>query len=171
VLEVACGTGYWSAAIAEVAATLIATDASEEVLAIARAKGFERRGVELVCADAWRVDELRGDFDAGFAGFWWSHIQRQQLATFLTRFHGALRPGARVVFADNRFVSGSSTPLSRTDAEGNTWQLRRLKDGSSHEVLKNFPTREELVAQVEPSARAVEVIEFDYFWCLSYELR
>lgn len=170
VLEVACGTGYWTAAIAEVAATLTATDASDEALAIARAKGFERSGVALVRADAWRADERRGDFDAGFAAFWWSHILRQQLAAFLVRFHGALRPGARVVFADNRFVSGSSTPLSRTDEAGNTWQLRRLEDGSSHEVLKNFPTRAELVAQVEPYARAVEVIEFDYFWCLSYEL-
>lgn len=170
VLEVACGTGYWTAAIAEVAAALTATDASEEVLAIARAKGFERSGVALVRADAWRADELRGDFDAGFAGFWWSHVLRQELATFLTRFHAVLQPGARVVFADNRFVSGSSTPLSRTDEAGNTWQIRRLEDGSSHEVLKNFPTREELASQVEPYARNVEVIEFDYYWCLNYEV-
>ena len=170
VLEVACGTGYWTAALADTVAALTATDASEAVLEIASAKGLAPNRVKLVRADAWRMSEMRGDFDAGFAGFWWSHILRQELSTFLANFHAALRPGARVVFADNRFVVGSSTPISRTDEAGNTWQLRRLDDGSAHEVLKNFPTQAELLAQVTPYARAVEVIEFDYFWCLSYEL-
>ena len=31
-----------------------------------------------------------------------------------------------------------------SDAAGDTWQERRLEDGSSHRVLKNFPTAEEL---------------------------
>ena len=171
VLEVACGTGYWTAAVADVVAAITATDASEEVLQIARAKALDPNRVTLARADAWRADEVRGDFNAGFAGFWWSHIPRQQLATFLTGFHAALRPGARLVFADNRFVAGSSSPLSRTDGAGNTWQIRRLESGDTHEILKNFPARAELIAHVEPYARAVEAVELDYFWCLSYELK
>lgn len=34
---------------------------------------------------------------------------------------------------------GSSTPISRTDAAGNTCQLRMLSDGRRCEGLKNFP--------------------------------
>ena len=45
---------------------------------------------------------------------------------------------------DNKYVKGSSTPISRTDAHGNTYQTRPLKDGSTHEVLKNFPSHLQL---------------------------
>jgi demethylmenaquinone methyltransferase/2-methoxy-6-polyprenyl-1,4-benzoquinol methylase len=171
VLELACGTGYWTAAIADVAASITATDASEEVLAIAMAKGLQADSVRFARADAWHAGTIGGDFDAGLAAFWWSHIPKQKLAPFLAEFHAALKPGARVVFADNRFAPGSSTPISRTDAAGNTFQTRSLDDGSTHEVLKNFPTREELLALVEPLAGSVDVLNLQYFWCLSYELR
>jgi demethylmenaquinone methyltransferase/2-methoxy-6-polyprenyl-1,4-benzoquinol methylase len=36
-----------------------------------------------------------------------------------------------VVFIDNMFVPGNSTPLSRTDDRGNTYQQRSLDDGRS----------------------------------------
>jgi hypothetical protein len=43
-------------------------------------------------------------------------------------------PGGLIVAIDNRYVPGSRTPIARTDAQGNTYQLRRLADGSRHEV-------------------------------------
>ena len=171
VIEVACGTGYWTAAIADAAASIIATDASEEVLEIARLKGVDPSRVSFRLGDAWRVNEQAGDFDAGLAAFWYSHVPREQLPAFLAGFGAALKPGARVVFADNRFVTGSSTPISRSDNDGNTYQLRRLDDGSTYEVLKNFPTRAELITLAEQHGRGVEVVEWEYFWCLSYEPR
>jgi hypothetical protein len=56
-----------------------------------------------------------------------------------------------VVFLDNRFVPGSSTPIAESDAEGNTYQVRTLADGSTHRVLKNFPDRDALMAIVAPA--------------------
>ena len=87
-----------------------------------------------------------------------------------TGLHARLEPGARVVFLDNRYVTGSSTPLSRTDARGNTYQRRRLDDGSIHEVLKNFPTREDSFSVLGPRAANAEWIEYPHYWVLSYEL-
>jgi 2-polyprenyl-3-methyl-5-hydroxy-6-metoxy-1,4-benzoquinol methylase len=168
VLEVACGTGYWTSAMADATASITATDASEEVLEVARSKRMGDR-VTFRRADAWKTGELSGDFDAGLAAFWWSHVPKQKLAAFLAGFHAALKPGARVVFSDNRFVAGSSTPLSRTDESGNSYQSRRLDDGSTHEVLKNFPTRAELLELAAPHG-GINVAEWQYFWCLSYEL-
>src|SRR5688572_16017448 len=71
-LEVACGTGYWTAILAAHATSVIATDVGPEVLNIARAKRLPR--VTFVIADARALSEVPGNFDAAFAGFWWSHL-------------------------------------------------------------------------------------------------
>lgn len=170
VLEVACGTGYWTEAVADTAESILATDASVEVLEIARSKQLDESRVSFAQADAYNIPFQR-DFTAGFAAFWWSHISRSRLPGFLDQFHSALLPGARVVFADNRFVPGSNTPIHRSDEAGNTYQLRQLEDGSSHEVLKNFPSKEQLVYTLQPYSDAVDVTLFDYFWCVTYDLK
>jgi demethylmenaquinone methyltransferase/2-methoxy-6-polyprenyl-1,4-benzoquinol methylase len=90
--------------------------------------------------------------------------------SFLRAFFARLQPGARVLFLDNRFVAGSSTPLARTDADGNTFQLRRLADGSTHEVLKNFPDEAELRTVLQPHAARVEWEASDYYWLAWGEL-
>jgi demethylmenaquinone methyltransferase/2-methoxy-6-polyprenyl-1,4-benzoquinol methylase len=169
VLELACGTGYWTAAAADIVDSIPATDASEELLAIASAKGLEPAHVSFSLGDAYHPVRPEHDFTAGLAAFWWSHIPRERRAAFLVSFHAALAPGARVVFADNRFVEGSSTPICRTDTTGNTYQLRQLQDGTTHEVLRNFPSSEELHDILKPYSGTVEVTEFDYFWCASYD--
>ena len=69
---------------------------------------------------------------------------------------------------DNAYVEGSSTPLSRTDESGDTYQIRKLDDGSIHEVLKNFPTESELRAAVDGLATEVQVEFLRYYWILSY---
>lgn len=169
VLELACGTGYWTAVVADAVKSVLATDASDEVLAIARSKSLDPERVFFALGDAYDPPGHSHAFTAGFAAFWWSHIPRARLTPFLNRFHAALAPGARVVFADNRFVPGSSTPISRIDAAGNTYQLRYLQDGTTHEILKNFPTAGELRDILNPYSDAIEILELDYFWCVSYD--
>lgn len=168
VLEPACGTGYWTEAIAGTAATVHATDAGNEVLEIARSKQLDPARVTFASGDAYHPLPAIPPFTAGFAGFWWSHVPKHRLPAFLGNFHASLAPGSRVVFADNRFVPGSSTPLARHDEEGNTFQLRALADGSRHEVLKNFPTPGELQEVLGPFSGDFEVLTSDYFWCASY---
>lgn len=170
VLEVACGTGYWTAIVAPAARSVLATDVGEEVLAVARAKAWPGGRVRFAQADAFSPGGLGGPFSAGLSAFWWSHVKRRDLPRFLGALHAELAPGAVVVHADNRFVPGSSTPIHRTDAAGNTWQIRRLSDGSAHEILKNFPMADELRSAVAPWADHAEVLELTYFWCLTYRL-
>ncbi|MEP6667722.1 MAG: methyltransferase domain-containing protein [Chthoniobacter sp.] len=170
ILELACGTGYWTAALADAAESIYAIDASDEVLAIARAKGLDPNTVSFTRGDAFAPPRDSSEFTAGFAGFWWSHIPLDRLTSFLENFHAALLPGARVVFIDNRYVPGSSTPISRTDEAGNTYQQRHLDDGTAHEVLKNFPTTDQLRPILQPYTDSLNIVEFDYFWCATYAL-
>ena len=70
---------------------------------------------------------------------------------------------------DNLFVEGSSTPISRTDGAGNTYQVRRLKNGSEHEVLKNFPTEGMLQDSLVGWGRDVQFRSLRYYWIVQYE--
>jgi demethylmenaquinone methyltransferase/2-methoxy-6-polyprenyl-1,4-benzoquinol methylase len=148
VMEVACGTGYWTPHIALHAARVDAFDINEETLAIARTKAVDPARVRFATADAYALPAAGPPCDAAFAAFWWSHVAKRDLPRFLRGLHSVLAPGARVVFIDNRYVAGSSTPISRTDTGGDTWQTRTLADGSRHDVLKNFPEPAELKAAV-----------------------
>ena len=171
VLEVACGTGYWTAVIAPQAKAITAIDAAEETLAIARSKQYPAGRVEFIQGDAYALPDSDRRHDALFAGFWWSHVPLARLDAFLAGAARAVAPGAIVAFLENRYVEGSSTPLSRRDAEGNTYQTRKLDDGSTHEVLKNFPSERELVERASTHGRQVSVEWLEYYWLLSYRTK
>jgi len=150
VLEVACGTGYWTKVISGAAEAVAATDVAEEPMRIAQSKEYARSNVRFSVSDAYKLDENLGSFNAAFAGFWWSHVPRQRAAEFLRSLHARLEPGARVLLLDNLYVEGNSTPVVETDADGNTYQLRDLANGSRFRVMKNFPSKEELRALLPP---------------------
>ena len=170
VLEIACGTGYWTGFVAMRAASVLATDVNEEVLELARRKTYPRDNVSFARLDIYSREDFPHPFDAGLAAFWWSHVPRQSQGRFIEHFHRRLQPGAVVVLLDNRYVEGSSTPLARTDEHGNTYQTRTLDDGTRYEVLKNIPDESELTGALGNSALALEYVELDYFWYVSYRV-
>jgi demethylmenaquinone methyltransferase/2-methoxy-6-polyprenyl-1,4-benzoquinol methylase len=172
VLEIACGTGWWTERYAPVAASVLATDVNKEV-----AGGRPQQTVSAAQPALCRCRRIRprpdpGEFDAVFAGFWWSHLERSAIPAFLAQLSRRVggTGGTRVLFLDNRYVEGSSTPVAETDAAGNTYQVRKLDDGSTHRVLKNFPGAAELDAVAAPYSRTVQVTELQYFWLLEYEV-
>ena len=170
-LEVACGTGYWTAVIAPQAKAITAIDAVEETLAIARSKQYPAGRVEFMQGDAYALPDFGRRHDALFAGFWWSHVPLARLDAFLAGAARAVAPGAVVAFLENRYVEGSSTPLSRRDAEGKTYQTRKLDDGSTHEVLKNFPADRDLVERASRYGQQVSVEWLEYYWLLTYRTK
>lgn len=165
VLEVACGTGYWTTLVSHEARSLVATDLAEEPMRIARSKSYGV-DVQFEFADAYALPDSLGRFDAALAVFWWSHIPLTKVNDFLTSLHARLEPGARVLFMDNTYVAGSSTPIAERDGDGNTYQQR-----GSTRVLKNFPTERELRAALEPHARAFSYRALQYYWLAEYELQ
>lgn len=169
VLEVACGTGYWTQHIAKTATRMVATDAIAEPLEFARLRpGTE--GVLYREADAYALPADLGEFDGAFAGLWFSHIPIAARLPFLRGLNARLQAGARVILLDNSEVQRRDFPIVETDGDGNTYQSRTLRDGRTHRVLKNFPTESELRDLVVPMASALEFRALDNFWLLEYEL-
>lgn len=170
VLEIACGTGYWTQFVARRAASMLATDVNEPVLELARRKHYPDGHVSFERLDIYSDDDSARRFDAGLAAFWWSHVPRQGQAEFIERLHSRLEPGALVVLLDNRYVEGSSSPLTRSDEHGNTYQMRSLDDGTTHEVLKNIPDAAELANAFAGYARDLDFVELEYFWYATYRV-
>jgi demethylmenaquinone methyltransferase/2-methoxy-6-polyprenyl-1,4-benzoquinol methylase len=171
VLEVACGTGYWTQHIARSAKKVYACDINDAVLEIAREKPIAPGKVEFFKADAVSLEGVPAGCDAAYAGFWWSHVKKSGLQQFLANLSSKLEPGSVVGILDNQFAEWSSTPLSRRDAEGNTYQMRRLANGEEFEVLKNFPTPDELAQAVRPFAREAHLEALTYYWLLVFTLK
>ena len=173
VLEVACGTGYWTQFIAPLARRVLALDAAPETLRIASNR-VTAAHVQFDVGDAYALPSRRGSvqgFTAGFAGFWLSHVPKQRVQEFLRGLGAALEPGAKVVLMDNLYVEGSSTPISERDGDdeaGNTYQVRTLQNGSSHRVLKNFPSEAELRSAVVGLASELRYTTWQHFWALEF---
>jgi SAM-dependent methyltransferase len=164
VLEVAAGTGWWTSVLADCAASLTATDVNEANLAVARARRDWPATVDFAVTDALAPQTIEGDFDAAFAGFFWSHVPLTRIDAFLDALMQRLLPGSTVVFVDNRLVPGSVHPVARRDEHGNTYQQRQMSDGSTWDVLKNFPGPDEVRARLRRFGQSAEVEELDNFW-------
>ena len=171
VLEVACGTGYWTQFIARRAARVYACDINDAVLEIAREKPIPPGRASFFKADAVTLEGAPAGCDAAFAGFWWSHVKKSETAKFVENLAARIAPGSVVAILDNRYAEGSSTAISRRDTEGNTYQMRPLPGGEEYEVLKNFPTAEELAAAVRPVAREAHLETLTYYWLLLFTTR
>lgn len=149
---------------ASVARSVTSCDVNEEPLEIARARRPWRGSVTFTTCDAFALYRLPGRFDAAFVGFFWSHLRLDQLDSFLAGLISRLEPGATVVLADNRYVEGSNHPITRTDDEGNSYQQRRLADGREWEVLKNFPSPEDVEAALARHRTTATIRSMTFFW-------
>lgn len=166
VLEIACGTGYWTAELAQSAASVLATDINRVMLETAEAKNYPPGKVRFALADAFDM-HVEGQFSACFAGFWWSHVRRQDQAAFLEKLRAVLGKDTYLVMIDNVYVEGSSTPVARTDLDGNTYQIHTLSDGTRHEVLKNFPSDSALRKKMAATMKDIRITRLEHFWMLT----
>ena len=166
VLEIACGTGYWTAVASTTANYVLATDASPDMVAIAKLRLEGLENVQCQVADAYDLKRVPDNFSGGFAHWWLSHVPRSRLRIFLDEFHGRLRDGARVVFVDQCWCPAEER---RLDGEGNLLEVRRLSDGRRFEIVKNFPTPNDLQELFRPYAKHAKYQEITGSWVFVYQ--
>ena len=168
-LEIAAGTGYWTQFLIKTVQSLVALDAASETFQVARSRlGDAADQVRWVIGDAYDLPQPATPYEAAFAGFWFSHVPLARQREFLNGLNKVLKPGAKVVLLDNLYVEGSSTAISELDAEGNTYQIRVLADGSEHCVLKNFTTDTHLCELIEGIGSNPVFTRWQYFWAFEY---
>jgi len=139
VLEIACGTGLWTEALAGWADTVTAIDAAPEMMAIARDRA-PSANVSFEVADVFSWDPGTR-FDVIFFSAWLSHVPASRLGQFWQSLRGLLAAGGRVLFIDEHvdergketYVAGQEEVVER-----------RLAGGSAFRVIKNFVEPEDL---------------------------
>lgn len=141
VLELACGTGFWTSRLAK-GASVTAVDGSPEMLEIAASRAGNEQ-VRFIQADLFQWEPDR-QYDGMFFGFWLSHVPPERVVDFLRKVQRALRPGGTVFMVDSRpdpVISTSDQPLPH---EEQSWLERRLNDGRTFSIIKVFYTPERL---------------------------
>jgi demethylmenaquinone methyltransferase/2-methoxy-6-polyprenyl-1,4-benzoquinol methylase len=142
IVELAAGTGWWSAALAA-KGSLSLYDAAPEPLEHARARLAQAgRHAEFAVRDAWTEPDRR--VDGLFTGFWLSHVDRDRLEEFFALVARWLAPGGLFAFVDSRQDPESGASDHRPP-EADV-QVRRLADGSSFRVRKVYYEPDELLA-------------------------
>ncbi|MBX3015465.1 MAG: class I SAM-dependent methyltransferase [Caldilineaceae bacterium] len=136
VLELAPGTGNWTQRLLATAATITAVDASAEMIAINRER-IQSERVTYVLADlfTWQPDR---QYDALFFGFWLSHVPHERLDDFFQKVRQALRPGGKLFFIDSLRESTATSPDQPLPAATSQIMTRKLNDGRSFAIVKNF---------------------------------
>jgi 2-polyprenyl-3-methyl-5-hydroxy-6-metoxy-1,4-benzoquinol methylase len=168
VLEIACGTGYWTETIAAVARETTGIDASAEVLEIAKAKGMPAR---FIMGDAFALSAVAGNFDAACACFWLSHVEKANIGKFLLGLHARVGPGAPIFMADNVYLEGLGGTLITKPGSPDTYKLRQLKDGTAHEIVKNYYTADELKNVFKDFADELRIEIGQCFWRIKYKTK
>ena len=166
VLEIACGTAYWTEIISLNAKSILATDINESVIEMAKLKDFRNSNTTYLKKDYIAFKNEKNLFDSLFAGFFWSHILVQNLAEFVEIMLNQVKSGGTLFFIDNKYVEGNSTKISRTDTLGNTFQNRKLSAGKMFEVVKNYPTKNEIEHLFKNKSCVINFFELEYYWIL-----
>jgi 2-polyprenyl-3-methyl-5-hydroxy-6-metoxy-1,4-benzoquinol methylase len=168
VFEIACGTGYWTQKISVTAKTILATDINDTVIEIAKYKNYSPAKVDFHTADIFDLTNTNKN-ESLFGGFIWSHIKLQDLNNFIDAVNNLVQSGGTIVFMDNKYVEGSNLPVTDKDNSGNTYQTRTLENGSTHKVLKNFPTETFIQQLLTDRAADINFINLQYYWILTYK--
>jgi len=159
VLEIACGTGMWTQALAAWADTVTALDVAPEMVAIARER-VPSANVSFEVADvfSWRS---AARFDVIFFAAWLSHVPASRFEQFWQLLRELLAPGGRVLFVDEHvdergkeaYVAGQDEIVER-----------RLNDGSAFRVVKNFVDPQEMEVRLRRLGWDCEIRRDDGRW-------
>ncbi len=136
VLELACGTGLWTAKLLSFADHVTAIDGSTEVLAINAARTGPTR-MTRIRADlfTWQPDR---QFDVVFFAFWLSHVPPDLFESFWQLVGRCLNPGGRFFFVDSRRTPLSTAVDHLLPEPEETVMTRRLDNGREFQVYKVF---------------------------------
>lgn len=171
VLELGCGTAYWTDLISETAESVHATDISQEMLDLAETRGLDEDIVSFGLLDAFNLpDGLEGQYSAVFIGNLWRHVRREEQEKYLKTLRAKLGKDVLLVVLDESAVDGV-TVIARTDADGNTFEFVTADDGQRYEIMRNYLTDSTLRKRFASHAKQIRIDRLQFYFLLSCKLK
>jgi ubiquinone/menaquinone biosynthesis C-methylase UbiE len=175
VLELGCGTGFWTEVAAESAASVLAVDINASLVDIARERGMPEGKVSFRVADALDLPEDIGNdvgkFTAVLLSFLWSHLTKGEQEKLLATLKKRLGKDVLLVILDDSFVEGFSETIARTDAEGTTYEILTTPEGERFEVPKSYQSDSALRKRLGNVSKEIKIERVEFFWILTCRLK
>lgn len=169
VLDLACGTGYWSRVASETAKEIVACDIAAEMIFQAKTKKY-KCPVEFAVSDLYHLPFQSGFFDLIMLGFWLSHEPNQNYSALFDSITASLSPGGRLWLIDNNPpAEGLQIDSAGTDEHGNNFKMRRLGNGDEYVILKNYFSQDRLESVLSARFRIIDLIYKKYYWSVLLE--
>lgn len=169
VLELACGTGFWTSELLKSAKKVLASDYSENMLEIAGERLSENPNIIILQADAYNPPVSYPKFNGAMANFWFSHIPKNKIKKFLNTLHSRLAENSVVLLADDIYIEDRGGELIRKDQD--SFKRRKLNSGEQFDILKNYYTKNQLEKIFSKYSKKLEIKYLTNFWVVRYYLQ
>ena len=167
VLELACGGGFFTKYLAEVAEFVLAFDFSPNLIEVAKGLG-EAENMEFMVCDALNLDRLPGTFNAAFHVGFISHVPLADWDELLSGLHNRLDPGAVVFMEAGSAFQGEHQKPNQEDF----FTRRPCKNGTTYEIVDNtFCDKESIASRLGPNATDIQFFRpksTTNYWWVSY---
>lgn len=167
VMELACGIGFWTEILAARAKEVYATDVLPACVTIARQR-VSSPTVRFAAMDATRMSIRSAGIDTVFSGFWLSHLPRTAFPSICNKLNRGLKSGTKVMFIESEYPSRHLRPFVTVTVDGDTFDTRSLRDGSTHLVLKNYWTDDDLTGALKKDVRELAINRSTFYYSVTY---
>jgi SAM-dependent methyltransferase len=137
VLEIACGTGYWTSIVARVAKSVMATDLNRSMISEAEQLLSGYKNISFDEADAFSLKNITGLFSGAISVLWWCHVPRKKIPVFLNALHSKLKPGSKVLHICQ--LEDLDSRNHTIEPNGDTIAQRKSEE-RIFKIIKNIPS-------------------------------
>jgi len=150
VLELGCGTGFFTKEIVKTGASVVAIDISPELLAVAR-KEFTAPNVELIIENAYQTSFPDASFDSIIGSSVLHHLDTEKAFNEIYRL---LKPGGCLAFTEPNMMNPQIALQKNIP-----WLKRKLGDSPDETAFFKWKIKRQLKKK---GFKAVDVIPFDF---------
>lgn len=171
ILEVGCGTGYWTSVMLPIASEYLGFDQSQTAVSVCSEKFSDFPNTNFLQGNIYSWVNTNFHFDVIVGGFIISHLDRKFVRDINTFLKQRIKENCWVVWYDNSFKEGFSIPIKNTDVRGNDIQPRQLENGKRCKIIKNFYNENELREIFSKESSEFSLLFFDHYWFIKYRLQ
>ncbi len=169
VLDIACGTGFWTKIISESASSILGMDINESTLKVAESKEYNC-DVSFSVGDFLKLESVLKNLTGLLATFVISHVKREDLPVLLSNVKRVLPSGAPIFLCDNNLICELKPELIADAENTNTYKKRVLENGEEYTILKNYFEPDELKSIFSDWGTITEFYFEKYYWAIALNL-